>query len=198
VAPRIELAWAPGTRVEYSNVGYALLGRLIETVSGQPYDEFCSHHVLTRYGLTNTRLPSPTQDAPATVTGHQAVAGTVAAVTRTSTPYPGAGGMSADTHDLLALADLLGQGTDPLVHAALDHAVPAGPGVRFAPGFTLLDRPAGTLIWRGGSTPGFTTEIVTAADGSASVVLLAATTPATCLRDLALDLLHQVQACART
>ncbi|NUS14847.1 MAG: beta-lactamase family protein [Streptomyces sp.] len=34
-APRTELAWAPGTRAEYSDVGYALLGRLIEAVSGR-------------------------------------------------------------------------------------------------------------------------------------------------------------------
>jgi hypothetical protein len=64
-------------------------------------------------------------------------------------------------------------------------------------GAPAVPEPAGTLVWRGGSTRGFTAELLTAGDGSASVVLLAATTPARRLRDLATDLLHEVQAHAR-
>ena len=33
-------AWAPGTRFEYSNLGYAVLGRVITAATGQPYPEF--------------------------------------------------------------------------------------------------------------------------------------------------------------
>jgi hypothetical protein len=64
----------------------------------------------------------------------------------------------------------------------------AGPGVRFAAGFALLDRPSGTIIWRGGSADGFTAEIVATKDAAA--VILANVTPAPTLRDQAIHLIR--------
>ena len=44
------LQFDPGTDHNYSNFGYALLGRIIETISGQPYDQFVREQVLTPSG----------------------------------------------------------------------------------------------------------------------------------------------------
>ncbi len=46
----VPLDFAPGTRMEYSNVGYIILGRIIEKVSGQPYEDFVRKHVLLPAG----------------------------------------------------------------------------------------------------------------------------------------------------
>ena len=35
----VRYCWAPGTRFEYSNLGYALLGRIIATVTGSAYED---------------------------------------------------------------------------------------------------------------------------------------------------------------
>lgn len=56
------LDFDPGERYAYSNFGYCLLGRLIETASGQPYGEYVRQHVLQPLGIRNiqlgkTRLP---------------------------------------------------------------------------------------------------------------------------------------------
>lgn len=44
------LQFEPGTAHNYSNFGYALLGRVIETISGQPYEQFVREQVLTPSG----------------------------------------------------------------------------------------------------------------------------------------------------
>jgi N-acyl-D-amino-acid deacylase len=50
------LSFAPGTRVAYSNFGYAVLGRIIERVSGASYEQFVKAAVLAPAGVTRMRL----------------------------------------------------------------------------------------------------------------------------------------------
>jgi CubicO group peptidase (beta-lactamase class C family) len=45
---------APGLAFEYSNFGYATLGRIITNVSGMPYDQYISRTVLRPLGMTST------------------------------------------------------------------------------------------------------------------------------------------------
>jgi CubicO group peptidase (beta-lactamase class C family) len=47
---------APGIAYEYSNFGFAILGRIVSRVSGQPYDEYISDNVLRPLGMTSTTL----------------------------------------------------------------------------------------------------------------------------------------------
>jgi CubicO group peptidase (beta-lactamase class C family) len=54
LAGGVSFAWAPGTRFEYSNLGYAILGRVITAVSGMPYPDFVRDRVLRPLGLTRT------------------------------------------------------------------------------------------------------------------------------------------------
>jgi CubicO group peptidase (beta-lactamase class C family) len=44
----------PGTAFEYSNLGYALLGRVIEAVTGRGYIDFVTTEILVPLGLTST------------------------------------------------------------------------------------------------------------------------------------------------
>lgn len=48
------LDFPPGTRWSYSNTGYALLGKVIETVSGERYRDYLQRHMLTPLGMTRT------------------------------------------------------------------------------------------------------------------------------------------------
>jgi len=47
-------AWAPGTRFEYSNLGYAILGRVIESVTGEHYARAVRARVLAALRLDRT------------------------------------------------------------------------------------------------------------------------------------------------
>ncbi len=50
------LDFNPGERYAYSNFGYAILGRVIERVSGMPYEDFVRARVLQPVGANRTRL----------------------------------------------------------------------------------------------------------------------------------------------
>jgi N-acyl-D-amino-acid deacylase len=50
------LDFTPGTRYTYSNYGYCLLGRVIESVTGKPYDEYVREAILAPLGVRNMQL----------------------------------------------------------------------------------------------------------------------------------------------
>jgi CubicO group peptidase (beta-lactamase class C family) len=54
LAGGVTFAWAPGTRFEYSNLGYALLGRVITAASKTPYPEFVRDRLLRPLGMTRS------------------------------------------------------------------------------------------------------------------------------------------------
>ena len=47
---------APGIAYEYSNYGFAILGRVVSQVSGRPYDEYVAQNILQPLGMTSTTL----------------------------------------------------------------------------------------------------------------------------------------------
>ena len=46
----------PGIAYEYSNFGFAILGRIVSRVSGRPYDEYVTENILRPLGMTSTTL----------------------------------------------------------------------------------------------------------------------------------------------
>jgi len=54
LAGGVTFNWAPGTRFEYSNLGYAILGLIVTAASGLPYDEFIRTRLLAPLGMTRT------------------------------------------------------------------------------------------------------------------------------------------------
>ncbi|MCX6048466.1 MAG: serine hydrolase, partial [Chloroflexi bacterium] len=49
-----KLNFAPGSKASYSNLGYMVLGAVIEAVSGQAYADYVSEHILHPLGMTQT------------------------------------------------------------------------------------------------------------------------------------------------
>ncbi len=47
-------ASAPGTKAEYSNIGTALIGYLVETISGQPFDQYSKEKIFTELCMSHT------------------------------------------------------------------------------------------------------------------------------------------------
>jgi CubicO group peptidase (beta-lactamase class C family) len=50
------LDFDPGTKQVYSNFGYCLLGRVIEKVSGKPYDKYVIEELLKPLGITDMQI----------------------------------------------------------------------------------------------------------------------------------------------
>ncbi len=45
---------APGAAYSYSNMGYGLLGYLVERISGMPFDQFCKQEIFEPLGMDHT------------------------------------------------------------------------------------------------------------------------------------------------
>ncbi|TXI04729.1 MAG: class A beta-lactamase-related serine hydrolase [Rhizobium sp.] len=110
----VRFATAPGTRYEYSNLGYALLGQVIEAVSGERYVDFVANHLLAPLGLLETGF-DPLSVAPERMAiGYRPVDGDWSAL-----PFTGPGAFSAiggavtTTHDLARWASWLGDAFNP-------------------------------------------------------------------------------------
>jgi CubicO group peptidase (beta-lactamase class C family) len=54
LAEGVPFSRAPGLAMEYSNLGYALLGRIVSNVSGQPYADYIRGLVMTPLGMAST------------------------------------------------------------------------------------------------------------------------------------------------
>lgn len=52
---------APGTKYDYSNMGYFLLGRIIEKVSGKTYLNYIKENIMAGIGATNTDIAGKTE-----------------------------------------------------------------------------------------------------------------------------------------
>jgi CubicO group peptidase (beta-lactamase class C family) len=50
----VGINWAPGTRFEYSNLGYAILGLVITAVTGTAYPDYIRDRLLRPLGMTRT------------------------------------------------------------------------------------------------------------------------------------------------
>ncbi|HEX2076454.1 MAG TPA: serine hydrolase domain-containing protein [Longimicrobium sp.] len=54
-----ELQWAPGTRYDYSNAGYSLLGMVVEKASGMGYEQYLREKLWGPAGMTRTGYVGP-------------------------------------------------------------------------------------------------------------------------------------------
>jgi CubicO group peptidase (beta-lactamase class C family) len=186
----------------YSNLGYGLLGALIEEVAGEPYAVFATREVLARFGMDTAVLGTPGNPTPATVTGYRLAADKLAAAPPYRTPLAASGGLACSVDDLTALAVALAEGTDPLMRLALTITGPSPlPDVRFAPGLALFDhdRPDGRRPLRGsttalkeGAVDGFTAEISASVGRAESlaVAVMTSKSPPENFGDLAARLLE--------
>ena len=54
------LTIAPGTSFAYSNFGYCILGRVIEKLTGQTYEQYIKENILKRCGITDMQIAGNT------------------------------------------------------------------------------------------------------------------------------------------
>jgi CubicO group peptidase (beta-lactamase class C family) len=66
-----ELQWAPGTRWDYSNLGYSLLGAIVELASGQPYERYLHEQLFRPAGMAKTGYRIPRWSAAELAVGYR-------------------------------------------------------------------------------------------------------------------------------
>jgi CubicO group peptidase (beta-lactamase class C family) len=68
--PAQETALPTETEWKYSNLGLTLAGEIVAAVSGRPYAEYVTQHVLEPLGMRRTFVTSPPADHPDLAAGH--------------------------------------------------------------------------------------------------------------------------------
>lgn len=68
-----KLKFEPGAHAEYTNVGYMVLGAIIEAVSGQPYEDYVVEHILQPLGMKRTDFVYTSEMLPYAAVGSHPV-----------------------------------------------------------------------------------------------------------------------------
>jgi CubicO group peptidase (beta-lactamase class C family) len=158
----------PGTHYAYSNFGYCLLGRVIETITGKSYAEFVRQTVLAKCGIHDMRLGGNTlaQRAPREVVYYGQQGSGTNPYNMNITRMDSHGGWIATPSDLVQFAmrvdgftttqNILGEDTTK----AMTTATAANP--HYACGWSVNAIPN---WWHTGSLPGTLTIMVRTGSG---------------------------------
>ena len=90
----------PGTKWVYSNHGFAVLGQIVEDVTGQPLDRYLRDHIFEPLGMEHTDLIRSGRVQPHLATGYTLRSGGLKPVADREVPTAGGGGMYSTPADM--------------------------------------------------------------------------------------------------
>jgi D-alanyl-D-alanine carboxypeptidase len=151
------VAFEPGTRMEYSNYGFILLGRIIEIVSGEPYQTYVRRRIFEPAGMLHTDSRPESDHVAARAVGYTHGPGGLVANTDTM-PWSGtsAGGGYSTAGDLYLFAQALQSGK--LLNPELLIEATRGSAMRSDYGLGFYVLPGGGY-GHGGGAPGINGEL---------------------------------------
>jgi len=172
LAPGVRFTARPGERYEYSNLGFALLGQVIERVGGRGYVQTVTEELIKPLGLDGIGYDTSVAAPDGIAVGHRRIDGTWTPLPFSS---PGAfspiGGVFATPRALVRWASWLAAAfteTDdhgqPLgrfsrrLMQSVQQPIPSGPGIRGGYGMGLVVEESdrhGTIAGHSGGYPGF-------------------------------------------
>ena len=77
---KLKLEFAPGARFQYSNMAFEVLGDVLAKVSGESFDDYVQHHILTPLGMKDSTLLVKEADPKLLAWGHE--------LDETGAPFP--------------------------------------------------------------------------------------------------------------
>ena len=155
--------FAAGSRWQYSNYGFLLLGVLIEKVSGQSYYDYVRDHIFKPAGMAATASEPEDQVVPDRSIGYTRLTGDNLRPNTDTLPYRGtsAGGGYSTVEDLLKFATALQ--THKLLNAQYTEMLTTGkvdtPGGKYAYGFQEAMSNGTRCFGHGGGAPGMNGEL---------------------------------------
>ena len=174
----------PGTKWVYSNHGFAVLGQIVEDVSGQPFDRHLRDYIFEPLGMERSDLIRSERVAALLATGYALRPGGLKPVADREVPTPGGGGIYSTPGDMgRYLAALQHMGADehlvlkPATLAAMfqPHFQPdprlSGMGL----GFELGEQSGHQTVGKTGIVSGFLSAMVLAQEDGVGVFALSNT-----------------------
>ena len=168
-------AGAPGAQWEYSNANYAILGRVVEVLSGQEFQAYVAEHILQPVGMEHSFVADGEVHEDM-ATGHRPWFGTKQPLPDNSTDRATApqGGVIASATDLARYLQTMMNGEDDVLSAD-GKALMMRPASDVSPAYGFgwnVDSSTGA-VWHDGLTPGVETlAVMVPAERKAAVVLV--------------------------
>jgi CubicO group peptidase (beta-lactamase class C family) len=159
------LDFTPGTRWNYSNTGYILLGMLVEKLSGQSYAEFLRSNIFQPLGMNDSGYDRETDILKSRASGYQIKDGHVANADfiDMSTPFS-AGGIYSTVEDMYLWNEALADGkllsTESLKQMFTEYPEATHEGQHYGYGVVISRLKFGKLLYyHGGGVEGFSSSI---------------------------------------
>jgi CubicO group peptidase (beta-lactamase class C family) len=165
----------PGTQHEYSNVGSALIGVLVEAISGMEFNAYCKANIFTPLGMGDTfwRLDEINQPI---ATPYDFNNGSLQAIEHyTFTDYPN-GGLRSTGRDMFKFLSALSQGDQQLLKPATIKAMltPQIPAIEDGVGLHLFLMDKSNGLWgHDGGEQGVSTVMAFNPDDKTGAIILA-------------------------
>jgi len=93
------LAFQPGTQFQYSQLGYFLLGQILEKITGNTFKEL-STKLFKKYGLNHTKYPDGIAEGNLVIGYEEIEDGKIARSKSNADHFVAAGGFISNAHDL--------------------------------------------------------------------------------------------------
>ncbi|MEY4545484.1 MAG: D-alanyl-D-alanine-carboxypeptidase/endopeptidase AmpH precursor [Pseudomonadota bacterium] len=171
----VELPREPGSEYAYSNLGAAVLARVLIVRTGKSFAELVRERITEPLGMAHTWVDLPAEEKLQLATGH--TQGLMDAPLRTRIAMIGNGGVFASASDLLTfLSASMGLVQTPLAHAFEQLAAPQKPlndrGDAIGLGWHIQKAEGGNVVWHNGGTAGFSTYAAYVREQGVGVVVL--------------------------
>ncbi|MGB9406145.1 MAG: serine hydrolase domain-containing protein [Terracidiphilus sp.] len=202
--PYTHIAFAPGSRWSYSNLGYVFLGQIIERLSGDDYEVYIDKNILKPLGMTQSYFDR----SPYFLEAHVAASYMRSGAVLTPQPFnydtgitTSNGGLKAPITDLVRYARfLIGDAGNPLYAVVLKRssleeawtgtlpvtepgqlstpytAGPHGAQPKMGLGFFVVEAGGHRYIYHDGDQAGFSLELMVDQDGQSASILAVNTT----------------------
>jgi len=159
------LEFKPGSKWDYNNTGYVMLGYIIQKVSGQTYEDYVQQYLFKPAGMTNSYYGSEKRIIPNRVKGY-GKAGTNflnSEYISMTLPYA-AGSLLSTVEDLWkwnkALYSYRLIKKEWLDRALTPYTLPDGKSTNYGYGLSFANVQGSKTIEHGGGIPGFSTDAV--------------------------------------
>ena len=156
-----KLGFKPGKHYEYANLGFGLLGHILELRAGRSYEELVVSRICAPLGMDDTRITLSNQMQQRLARGHNM--GLTPVANWDFAALAGAGALRSTANDLLKFLQMcLEPGDGPVAAAqklALVERRPRADQRDVASGWFVASRFGDELVWKDGGTGGYATFI---------------------------------------
>jgi CubicO group peptidase (beta-lactamase class C family) len=170
------LAFTPGARAQYSNLGSGTLGHILRKRAQRPtYLALVSQEILAPLQLTDTTVVLSAEQQSRMAQGY--ANGSPAPPIQIGEPLAGAGALRSTALDVLRFLESSFDASTPALAAAWQLALeprrPAGPNMMIGLQVAVETTNGKTVCSKGGNTPGFSSYVFITPSQRAAVVVLA-------------------------